>query len=113
MTGDNLRALAMYITYALERARREDRDSQNQTHNGSVGKSPMSPVQTPNPDLPARIVSSEADSHRELQAEEMAIGMLDMFADLLCVPDETSSIMKFAKTVTNKVCFAISNGYVS
>lgn len=93
----------MYITYALEKARSEEQDLRQQTHTGSMDESP---IQATNSESHINRVSGVDGTVAELSTDFIAIRILELYANLVCIPGDISNLMKFAKTVTNKVCFA-------
>lgn len=103
MTGENLRSCAMYITYALEKARSEQKHVQIEGYSSSMSRSPNRSLGPEN--------VSNSSYHRdktdvELSTSQMASRILKLYADLVCLPGDTVNISKFAKTVTNKVRIA-------
>ncbi|KAL8713271.1 MAG: hypothetical protein Q9225_006798 [Loekoesia sp. 1 TL-2023] len=109
LIGDSLRSLAMYITYALEKAGSEEQDLRQQTHPGSMDKSL---VQETSSESHTNPISGEDGTDAELSTEFLAIRMLELYANFVCIPGDTSNIMKFAKTVTNKMLarLLVTNG---
>ncbi|KAL8836046.1 MAG: hypothetical protein Q9170_003059 [Blastenia crenularia] len=100
MTGDNLRSLAMFITYGFEKAENEDHDRRGQT---SLGSTTKNPIQATNADLFTNQPPNEDHLDVELPTHQIATRMLELYADIICQPGEISHMKKFAKTVTNKV----------
>ncbi|KAL8995248.1 MAG: hypothetical protein Q9188_006861 [Gyalolechia gomerana] len=105
MTGDSLRSLAMYITYAFEKACREEQGLREQNHSQSMNKSPnQAPCLEPSKSSDFR----EDIPDVKLSTEHIAIRMLELFADLVCLPGDINYLMKFTRTVTNKVVVIVS-----
>lgn len=100
LTGDCLRSCSMYITYALEKVRDEEQDLQRQGYSRSRSKSPNQSVDQPAVNDVGR---NESMTNPELSTIQMASRVLKLYADLICLPGDTANIMKFSKTVTNKV----------
>lgn len=101
ITGDSLRSLAMYITYAFERAWRDEQDLQEQSYAQIMNKKPNQTSLEP---------SKSSDPHEDplgvyLSTNHVAIRLLELYANLICLPGDPSFLMKFTKTVTNKVCY--------
>lgn len=96
-----MRSLALYITYAIHKQK----------------PTPFTPVRGKsiklNTDFPVRrktlgSPSSQPpvqrdDADPKLTQLQVALKVLEMYADLLCFKDDSSNIKKFARTVTNKV----------
>lgn len=96
-----MRSLALYITYAIHKQK----------------PTPFTPVRGKtiklNTDLPARRKTLGSPSPRpavqrddadpKLTQLQVALKVLEMYADLLCCEDDSTNIKKFARTVTNKV----------
>lgn len=101
MAADHLRSLAMYITYAIEQGQHEEPYLHNKTHHGVMRNSS---IQTSNPQYDTSNVSKVDHSDIELPTSQMAIRLLELYAEILCIPGNTAHIARFTKTVTNKVC---------
>ena len=100
MAADHLRSLAMYITYAIEQSQYDELSLHNKTHLGVMSNSPFQ-IMNPQPDTSNASNLNNADV--ELSNSQLAVRLLELYADLLCVPGNTAHIAKFTKTVTNKV----------
>ncbi|KAI4150706.1 MAG: hypothetical protein LQ341_001049, partial [Variospora aurantia] len=99
ITGDCLRSCAMYITYALEKAREEEQQPQERTYAGSTSKNPV--------EVRGAAITSDPSFHGdgkdfEVSTSQKASHVLKLYADLLCLPGNSGNMLKFAKTVTNK-----------
>ncbi|KAL8733218.1 MAG: hypothetical protein Q9166_002235 [cf. Caloplaca sp. 2 TL-2023] len=101
MAADHLRSLAMYITYAVEQGQKEEEYVRSQTHRNSASRSP---VQSFNPVLNASKIARGNHRATDLSTSQIAVRLLELYADLVCLPGDTANIVKFTKTVTNKVC---------
>ncbi|KAI4274372.1 MAG: hypothetical protein L6R38_006112 [Xanthoria sp. 2 TBL-2021] len=99
MAADHLRSLAMYITYAIEQGQHEEPYLHNKTHHGVMRNSS---IQTSNPQYDTSNVSKVDHSDIELPTSQMAIRLLELYAEILCIPGNTAHIARFTKTVTNK-----------
>ncbi|KAF2104564.1 beach-domain-containing protein [Rhizodiscina lignyota] len=91
-SADILRALALFITYALHDARATT-IKRNRTwppNHGSHGSETSTP--------PLRALEDEP----MMTHAELGVRLLEMYADLLCEKENTTEIKRFAKTVTNK-----------
>lgn len=96
-----MRSLALYITYAIHKPRQTE----------------LYPTRGKSIKLNANVSSrrqtlSSASPHSIKQQDEVvphlsqlevAVKMLELYADMLCHKDEIANIKKFARTVTNKV----------
>ncbi|KAL9601568.1 MAG: hypothetical protein Q9219_002402 [cf. Caloplaca sp. 3 TL-2023] len=103
-TGDNLRSLAMYITYALEKAQNEGKIHQERS---SIRVRDRSPVQPTDPQDLTSTGFLKDGSEAEHSTGQIAVSMLELYANFVCRQGDIGNIMKFAKTVTNKVRSAI------
>ena len=102
-----MRSLALYITYAIHKQK----------------TTPSTPIRGKsiklNTDFPARRKTLGSPSPRpsvqrddadpKLTQLQVALRVLDMYADLLCCKEDSSNIRKFARTVTNKVGVALAD----
>lgn len=102
MTGDCLRSCAMYITYALEKARNEEQQLEVQSSAGSTGKTP---IQIRDAETMSNAPYREAGADPEVSPAQRASRILKLYADTVCLPSDAGNTLKFAKTVTNKVRF--------
>ncbi|KAL8957346.1 MAG: hypothetical protein Q9193_005354, partial [Seirophora villosa] len=99
MTGDCLRSCAMYITYALEKARNEEQQMQVQKAAGSAGKIP---VQIRDAETTSNPPYRKDGADPEFSPAQRASRILKLYADIVCLPSDAGNTLKFAKTVTNK-----------
>ncbi|KAJ9645838.1 beige protein-like 1 [Coniosporium tulheliwenetii] len=103
VSGDILRSLALFITYALHDSRafgrRTLRPKSSTLRMGNRPTPPqLSPVLlSPRPESPIQYNGISQDSR-----EELGIKVLGMYTDLLCESSSTNNLRKFAKAVTNK-----------
>ncbi|KAL8765609.1 MAG: hypothetical protein Q9209_007391 [Squamulea sp. 1 TL-2023] len=104
MAADQLRSLAMYITYAVEQGQKEAPCSQDKIHSLVVSTSPAQSLTT-------QVENSDATNsdHTDLEVStsHRAVRLLELYADLLCMPGDNAHIAKFTKIVTNKVCLVL------
>lgn len=105
MSAEVLRSLALYVTYALHGDRSLStrtlpiKSSADQTRRRQNTSSiPASGTSTPT------ATSPQANGVGLLSRPQLALKVLEMFTGLLCGDTATSTIKKFARTVTNKVC---------
>jgi hypothetical protein len=102
---DNLRSLALFITYAIQENRafpyRSSRSIKvsNRNSNGGTPMALLSEVSTPRSSSPGQ----PSNSGNELSRHEVGVQVLEMFTDILCDPSSNESIIKFTKTVASKV----------
>jgi hypothetical protein len=101
---DNLRSIALFVTYALQDNRafpshvnRQHRNSQRHS-NGQVASD--TPTSTPRSNSPAQLPKTPND----LSRHEVGVQVLEMFTEVLCNTESVEPMKKFAKTVANKVC---------
>ncbi|KAL8669327.1 MAG: hypothetical protein Q9168_006073 [Polycauliona sp. 1 TL-2023] len=99
MSADQLRSLAMYITYAVEQGHHDEPYMQKNTQNGVMGNSPIQASYSMlDKDRSTKVKSKDV----KLSTRQMAVCMLELYATLLCTPGDTAHITRFTKTVTNK-----------
>ena len=96
-----MRSLALYITYAIHKPTQAASypmrgKSIKQDANVSSRRRTLS---TASP----RSVKQQDESFPHLSQIEVALKMLEFYADVLCHKEEVVNIKKFARTVTNKV----------
>ncbi|KAL8852664.1 MAG: hypothetical protein Q9221_002424 [Calogaya cf. arnoldii] len=101
MAADHLRSLAMYITYAIEQAQHEEPYLQNKIHHDAMSNNP---IQMLDPQIDTNDASKVGHIDIELSTSQIAFRLLELYAELLCIPGNTAHIARFTKTVTNKVC---------
>ena len=100
-SADSMRSLALYITYAIHKPRQK-------TSYPSRGKSVKldtnvsSRRQTLSSASP-RSIKQQNDSVPRLGQLQVALKMLEIYADMLCHKGGHANLKKFARTVTNKV----------
>ncbi|KAL8889466.1 MAG: hypothetical protein Q9215_003257 [Flavoplaca cf. flavocitrina] len=99
IAADHLRSLAMYITYAIEQAQHEELYLQNKNHRVGMGNSRN---QVSNSELDPGNTSKEDHTDSELSTDQLAVYLLELYAQLLCTPGDPAPIARFTKTVTNK-----------
>jgi hypothetical protein len=107
ISKDNLRSLALFVTYALQDNRafplagsRQNKNSLRPA-NGHAPNNISSELltSTPRSNSPGQITKAAND----LSRHEVGVQVLEMFTDLLCNTSSLDPIKKFAKTVANKV----------
>lgn len=101
ISGESLRALSLYITYAVHKPKQKV--PQSVRHARSVkqqtdGSSRRATILTASPS-PLR----NQDGEKELTRLQIAIKVMGMYTDLLCEREDVTNIKKFARIVTNKV----------
>ena len=92
MSAEMLRSLALFITFSVHKGKptlrpKKSSNLQSRSRHSSV----MASDSSPSDDLSAHL------THFEIGVE-----VLKLYSNFLCAKDDTSSIKKFAKTVTNK-----------
>lgn len=102
-SGDNLRSLSLFITYALQDSRafsyrsiRSKRPTLRDS-NDHISRTIDSERSTP------RSLSPQSELNNDLSRHEIGVQVLDAFSDVLCDADNVEFIKRFAKTITNKV----------
>jgi hypothetical protein len=99
-SGDNLRSVALFITYALQDSRafpaRSIRANRN-SHRLSSSHLPISQSSTPRSTSPGNDLSEH-----DLSNHEIGVRVMQMYTEFLCDTASSEPIKKFAKTVANK-----------
>lgn len=101
VSADSMRSLALYITYAIHKPRHvtsmplRGKSTKLTTGPPSRRKTLGSPSSRP--------LAQQNEPAPQLTQVQVALKVLDLYADLLCQKDEFTNIHKFARTVTNKV----------
>ena len=92
-SADSMRSLALYITYAIHKPRQT---ASNPTRGKSARRQTLSGT-SPRPS------KQQDECVGYLSQPQVALRMLELYADILCHKGEDANIKKFARTVTNKV----------
>ena len=100
IAADHLRSLAMYITYAVEQAQHEELYLHNNNHLVGMGNGRS---QDSNSQVDSGNASKADHTDSELSTNQLAVYLLELYAELLCTPGDSAPIIRFTKTVTNKV----------
>lgn len=103
ISGDNLRSLALFVTYALQDSRAfpyrtRTRRVTTRTSNGDATRVIDSERSTPRSLSPA----PPEPAINDLSRQEIGAQILEAYSDILCDPQDDDYIKRFAKTVTNK-----------
>jgi len=99
---ESLRALALYITYAIHKPKQKLSFPLRPTKSLKLRSDNSSPVQTPLMASPSPL-TNESKISLELTQLQVALHILEMYVGILCDGNDTTNIKKFARTVTNKV----------
>lgn len=89
LSADLLRSLALFITYAIHKPKPTTK-LQRKKSLRYVTK-------------PEHSAGSHTNSGKFVSSSRIAIEMLRMYCSILCNPDDSAPLKKFAKAVTNKV----------
>jgi len=107
MTAEVFRSLALFITYAYHKptspsARTTPKGHSNTlpSRSRTISNGPMRPTVTTLFDGSGKEVNPSILTKRQLGNK-----VLEMYTDFLCEKNSSTNIKKFARTVTNKVCF--------
>lgn len=111
MTAETHRSIALHITYSVHKAKEKTGGLRPMKSNakqpppafGGIARRSTAPVSSSGME---GIGSSSAEV---LNCSEVGVKMLELYADMLCQHD-TANIMKFARTVTNKVRSVLYSG---
>lgn len=109
-SAENLRSIALFVTYALQddraipmRTGRFHKNGQRQSGNQTPVASRIDPFARRS-DSPTRVQQNDLSSH------EVGVRLLQMYTEFLCDTTSLEPIKKFAKTVANKVThFAVNH----
>lgn len=102
LSAESLRALALYITYAIYRPQSKTSLAVRPARNANLQVLSLShePTILCTSSIP---IKEQTDSSHKLSQLQLALKILDLYSDLLCRANDTGNIKKFARTVTNKV----------
>ena len=98
-----MRSLALYITYAIHKPRQSD-SYPTRGKSVKVNTNVSSRRQTLSSASP-RSTKQPDEAIPQLSQLQVALKMLELYANILCNKSEVANIKKFARTVTNKVIF--------
>lgn len=102
LSAESLRTLALYITYAIFKPQPKISSAMRPAKTENLQSLRFSHEPT-NQDTSSDNIRKKADSSHKLSQIELGLKILDLYSDLLCKANDTGNIMKFARTVTNKV----------
>lgn len=105
-SAETMRSLSLFITYAIHKPRQDAMD----LHRMSSAKYGLS-----TPTRRKTVSGATPKTHRpthdtdlpDLDHLQVALGVLELYTDMLCQKNDESNMKKFARTVTNKVCIAL------
>lgn len=106
VSADSMRSLALYITYAIHKPRQvTSMPLRGKSIKLNIGPpSRRKTLGSPSP----KPVNQQHEPTPQLTQLQVALKILELYAELLCQKDDFTNIHKFARTVTNKVspCFS-------
>ena len=102
LSAESLRTLALYITYAIYEPQPKI-SSAMRPANAETLQVPNFSQDTANLDTSSEPIRKQTDPSQKLSQLQLGLKILDLYSDLLCRVNDTGNIMKFARTVTNKV----------
>lgn len=94
MTAEVLRSVALFITYSIHKPNSPSR-LQRKKSTASIAKQSRMAV----------VHQFQLKNVTYLSKERIGLELLREFANIFCASDSTVNIQKFARTVTNKVCY--------
>jgi hypothetical protein len=107
VTGDNLRSLALFVTYAFQDSRAmPGRSAFPKSASAGVRNSPLpmltpaSAISTPRSASPA-LNGGNGDANT-VGPYEVGVKILELMTDMLCASADRENMLKFAKTVSNR-----------
>lgn len=100
LSADSMRSLALYITYATHKPSQKT-SLPLRVKSVKLNTSLSSRRKTLGSPSPESSILNEEQTPR-LTGTQIALRMLDLYADLLCQKGDFANIHKFARTVTNK-----------
>jgi beige protein homolog 1 len=108
MTAEVFRSLALFITYAYHKPT----SSASRTPKIQSGTMPArSDTISNGPRRPTinTLMDGKESGSETLTKRQLGTKVLEMYTGMLCEKGSTTNIRKFARTVTNKVCFSLFN----
>ena len=102
LSAESLRALALYLTYAVHKTETKGFQGVRYTRGDKLrGEGPIR--RTTMLDTSPSPIRHQACLGPRLSQSQVAFKVLNLYADLLCKVGDVTNIKKFARTVTNKV----------
>ena len=101
LSADAMRSLALYITYATYKPR--SKVSVPLRAKSVKLKTEMAPRRRTLGSSSNVAGTQLENGHNLLSEEHVALKILELYTDCLCRKDDLSNILRFARTVTNKV----------
>lgn len=102
LSAESLRTLALYITYAIYKPQSKISSAMRPAKADNF-QTPKFPHEPTNQGTDSVTKGKEVNLSQKLSQQQLGLKILDLYADLLCKANDTGNIMKFARTVTNKV----------
>lgn len=102
LSAESLRTLALYITYAIYKPQPKI-SSVMRTAKTENFQTPRFSHEPTNQDTASVTIRKEINPLQKLSQLQLGLEILDLYSDLVCKANDTGNVMKFARTVTNKV----------
>ena len=102
LSAESLRTLALYITYAIYKPQSK-LSSVTRPAKTETFQTPMVSHKPTNQDTASVTIRKEANLSQKLSQLQLGLKILDLYSDFVCKANDTGNVMKFARTVTNKV----------
>lgn len=94
MTAEVLRSVSLFITFSIHSAKQRVNNKTNKNKNTRLDIRSRRPGNLYSDHVPGYV-----------SKEQIGVEILRVFTEVFCNSEDTASIQKFARTVTNKVCF--------
>lgn len=102
-SGDNLRSLALFITYALQDGRAFPYRTRTKRVTTRISNGDATRVIDSERSTPRSLSPGQPEpTNNDLSRQEIGVQILEAYSDILCDPQDDDYIKRFAKTVTNK-----------
>ena len=107
LSSDTMRSLALFVTYAIYKPKENTlmvprRKSAKFGVSTPTRRKTISGVRTQDTEHP------ESGDAKVLGLLQIALGVMNLYTEILCSKNDDTHIKRFARTVTNKVCTAAS-----
>lgn len=110
-SGESLRSLALFVTYATHVSKRRDTSPLRSARSSNQQGFTTPRRQTLSMAFPSSVNESSSLSS-ELGRTQLAVKILRMYTAILCDDRDTTNIKKFARTVTNRVSVSSARRYI-
>ena len=102
-SADTMRSLALFVTYAIHKPK--ENTSVMRRKSAKFGTNTPTRRKTISGATSRDTQSRDFGDANELGLLQVALGVLELYTEMLCQKHDVTDIKRFARTVTNKVCF--------